>query len=79
MSSMKIERNMSRLDQALRIVVGTTLIYFGPVTKALPNDILSIILLSGVTLLALLSALVGWCPIYQAAGISTKKTTRSGE
>lgn len=62
---------MGRLDQALRIIIGSALIYLGPVSGTLPNDTLSAVLISTIALLAISSALAGWCMIYYAAGIKT--------
>lgn len=64
-------RNMGNLDRAIRAVVGVTLLTLGPVTKFITPDELSGILLGIVGSLALVSALLSYCILYEVTGFGT--------
>jgi hypothetical protein len=68
---MKLIRNMGTLDRIFRTMMGVAFIYFGPVSDLLITDGLSEALLALVGVLALVSALSGYCPVYHMANISS--------
>ena len=68
---MKLQRNMSLLDQIFRTTMGLALIYIGPFSNILTSDTLSAVLLSLVGVLIIISSLIGWCPFYHMAGFNT--------
>jgi Inner membrane protein YgaP-like, transmembrane domain len=60
-----MQHNIGSVDRALRIVVGVALVamvFVGPQT-----------LWGWIGLIPLATALVNWCPLYQALGIRTTK------
>lgn len=68
---MKLIRNMGTIDRIFRTMMGVAFIYFGPVSDLLITDGLSEALLALVGVLALVSALSGYCPVYHMANISS--------
>lgn len=68
---MMLQRNMSLIDMVFRTLMGISLIYFGPFSDLITNDTLSSVLLSTVGIVIIISSLIGWCPFYHFAGIST--------
>ena len=70
---MKKQRNMNRVDQMFRSVMGLVLIYFGLGTDVLTSDILSKVLLVAVGVFTLISGITGHCSIYHIAGFNTYK------
>ncbi len=68
---MKLQRNMGSLDQGFRILMGIALIYIGPFSDIITNDTLSSILLVSVATMIIISSLIGWCPFYYLAGLSS--------
>ena len=68
---MKIKRNMGRLDQMVRIVVGIASIYFGFIDSTLIAEPVIAICLGTFGVLNLLSVVMRHCPLYVMAGIST--------
>lgn len=70
---MKKQRNMNRVDQIFRCVMGLVLIYLGLGTDVLTSDILSKGLLVAVGAFTLFSGVTGHCSIYHIAGFNTYK------
>lgn len=70
---MKKQRNMNRVDQVFRCIMGLTLIYLGPGTDMLTSDMLSKVLLAAVGAFTLFSGVTGHCSIYHIAGFNTYK------
>jgi uncharacterized membrane protein YuzA (DUF378 family) len=70
---MKFKRNMHRLDQLVRIVLGVVLIYVGFINTGLINsDVINWILgLFGIVNIVV--AIASYCPVYSLADISTCK------
>ena len=68
---MNIKRNMGRLDQMVRIVVGLASIYFGFIDSTLIAEPVIAICLGTFGILNLLSVVMRYCPLYVMAGIST--------
>ncbi len=75
---MKLKRNMGLVDQIFRIFMGLGLIYLGPFSDFLTSDELSSILLSAVGVMIIISSLIGWCPFYHFAGLSSYKDKKAG-
>lgn len=68
---MKIKVNMNMLDRSLRIVGSLFLIYLGFFnTGIIANGVINL-LLGSFGVLNLASAVVGFCPIYYLANLST--------
>ncbi|HFD81568.1 MAG TPA: DUF2892 domain-containing protein [Gammaproteobacteria bacterium] len=68
---MKLERNIGRLDQALRIGISAVLIYISLIDTSIIEDPMSSGILAFVGIGNLLVALVRICPLYTVAGINT--------
>lgn len=64
-------RNMHPIDQVLRVLLGIALIYIGFFNAELVTDALLGILLGAFGVMNLLSGIVGFCPVYRVAGLST--------
>ncbi len=73
---MKLKRNMGLVDQVFRIFMGLGLIYLGPFSDFLTNDTLSSVLLSAVGAMIIISSLIGWCPFYHFAGLSSYRENK---
>lgn len=65
--------NEGALDRVIRIIAGIALGYAAWMTW--PATVGVVLLVVGA--IALVTGLVGWCAIYTAFGISTKKTITS--
>jgi uncharacterized membrane protein YuzA (DUF378 family) len=65
--------NMHPIDRALRIVVGVFFILIGFFTRDLISDPLFGMMLGTFGLINVISSVVGVCPVYLMAGISTLK------
>lgn len=68
---MTFHRNMHPIDQVLRIFLGIALIYIGFFNRELVSDALLGNLLGGFGVVNVVSGLVGICPVYAVAGLST--------
>ena len=68
---MKFIRNMSGIDRALRAVLGAVLIYLPFSATPLVADAVIVGLLAIFGLVNLGSAVVGHCPVYRLANLST--------
>ena len=70
-----LKKNMHIIDQAARVLVGVALLYAGFVDRSLiANDLVSWAL-GAFGVLNLVSGLLGSCPVYSAAGLSTRSRT----
>lgn len=69
----KFRPNMSTPDRAIRAVVGVTLWTVGPVLELVTQDELSNILLGIVGTLALVSALLSYCILYDITGFGAAR------
>lgn len=65
--------NMSFLDRAIRLVVGSALIISGPVGFDMYPSFLFGLFCTAFGLANVLSSFVSWCPMYTALGISTSR------
>ena len=74
---MRIERNMHYIDQAIRVILGIALVYYGFFDRSLVSDPLFGTLLGIFGVINLISAGMAMCPVYMLAGISTYKDSKS--
>ena len=67
--------NEGTWDRALRIMLGTVLLYLGlsGTVTGVAGAALSIL-----AVLPLATGLIGWCPLYSLLGISTSRRDRGG-
>ncbi len=72
---MGIKVNMSVMDRGLRILLGLILIYTGFINTQLIGNAIVNYLIGGFGLLNLISAIVGFCPVYSMAHINTRHET----
>jgi len=72
---MTFKMNMCGIDRGLRIALSLALIYIGFIDSQLINNIVINYLVGAFGLLNLISALVGFCPVYFMAHISTYRKT----
>lgn len=72
---MKIKMNMCRMDRSLRVIFSLILMYIGFIETQIINNTLINALTGGFGILNLISALLGFCPIYFLAQISTLRKT----
>ena len=77
METTMLTRNMHRIDQFIRIILGALMIYFGFFDRSLISDELFGMLLGVLGVINLGSAVVGICPVYLIAGINTCKTAKT--
>lgn len=70
---MKKCRNMNSIDQLLRIMVGMLLIFLGFFNRDIISDPLLGMLIGVFGIINFGSGIVGVCPLYFMAGISTLK------
>ena len=68
---MAFKRNLSRLDQVLRIGVGLVLVYMGFVDTSLIGDTYLATAAGVFGVINVLVGIGGNCPLYTVAGIST--------
>ena len=68
---MAFRRNLSRLDQVLRIGVGMLLVYLGFIDTSLIGDTYLAMAAGIFGLVNVVVGLIGNCPVYRLAGIST--------
>lgn len=70
---MKFKRNMNRLDQFFRVVLGTVLIYIGFINTELTNSNIINWILGLFGIVNIVVAIASHCPVYSLADISTCK------
>ena len=70
---MKIRHNMSWLDRIIRVFLSLVFIYIGFFDKSLINEPLLSALVGVLGIFNLLVFMVGFCPMYTLAGISTAR------
>lgn len=66
-------RNMHRVDQMVRIILGLGLVYFGFIDHSIINDRLYGAFLGVFGIMNLIAGVMGICPVYVMAGFSTCK------
>jgi hypothetical protein len=67
------QRNMSTFDRFARAVVGTCLIFLGPMSELVTSDQISTFIMGAVGAIALISALLAYCFLYEMTGFCTLK------
>ena len=65
-------RNLSRLDQVLRIGVGVVLVYMGFIDTSLIGDTYLAVTVGAFGAVNIVVGIGGYCPLYRLAGISTR-------
>ncbi|MEJ5351508.1 MAG: DUF2892 domain-containing protein [Melioribacteraceae bacterium] len=63
-----MKKNIGSTDKIIRIILGLAIIIIGIITQSLWGLI---------GLIPIVTALIGWCPLYLPFGISTCKTEKS--
>lgn len=66
---------MNILDRTIRAVIGSSLLIFGPVTEFITPDELSGVLMGLSGSVALISAFLSYCILYDVAGFDTTKNS----
>jgi hypothetical protein len=69
---MNINTNLSTLDRFIRGIIGFLVLGFAVFNGDYIDEPIIEILMAVFGLLNLVSLLLGWCMVYQIAGISTK-------
>ena len=69
--NISIPKNIGRIDQLIRIGISLNMVYFGFIDLSLIQDEFSATLIGILGTLNLIVALIRFCPLYAAAGIST--------
>ena len=67
----KFKKNMGILDRSLRLLAGSTLLAVGPLTDLVSTDTFSNVILSCMAFVAISSALLSYCVLYQLTGFDT--------
>jgi hypothetical protein len=75
---MKKNCNMHPVDRAVRITLGAILIFIGFFNRDLISDPLFGILVGIFGTINLVASVIGVCPVYLLAGISTLKKVTHG-
>lgn len=57
-----MSNNVGKIDKSLRVIIGLAIITYGIIEQSL---------LGIIGLIPLMSALMGWCPLYSILGISS--------
>ncbi|MDB2330433.1 DUF2892 domain-containing protein [Alteromonas sp.] len=70
---MALQSNLNTIDRVLRGMIGICVTSFALFNGDVIDDIFIEVLLGIFGVLNLISLTSGWCPVYQLAGISTKK------
>lgn len=66
-----MQKNVGGLDRLVRAVIGIALIYYA--LSNLPGSDVWMVPAGIVGFIALLTALLGWCPAYKLFGINSRK------
>lgn len=64
---------MGIIDRVIRLAAGLALLYLGLIDTTLVENVLARIMLTGLGLLNIVSALISNCILYGLAGINTAK------
>ena len=70
-------KNIGRLDQVLRLGISAGAFYFGLIDDQLVKDDLSSYILIGIGVIALVTAVSRFCPLYLVPGINTCSSDES--
>ena len=67
----KIKTNMGTIDRTMRFIAGGTLLFVGPLSNLIPTDTFSNVILSGMAMVAISSATLSYCVLYELTGFDT--------
>lgn len=67
----KLKKNMGALDRGLRFFAGGALLIIGPLADIMPTDTFSNVILSCMAFVALSSAFLSYCVLYELTGFDT--------
>lgn len=67
---MPMSRNMHLVDRLVRIVLGLGLGYICIMDQTILDDVVFNSVLAVLAVINVVSGIVGYCPVYQVAGIS---------
>ena len=67
----KIKTNMGIIDRSIRFITGGALLLVGPLTDLLPTDTFSNVILICMAMVAISSAAVSYCVLYELTGFDT--------
>jgi hypothetical protein len=67
----KIKTNMGTIDRTMRFIAGSTLLLVGPLTNLIPTDTFSNVILSCMAMVAISSAALSYCVLYELTGFDT--------
>ncbi len=70
---MKLQQNVGTMDRGIRIIVGIALLALALVTP-IATPFLYVVWL--VAAIALVTGIVGFCPLYAVIGLSTARSPR---
>lgn len=70
---MNVNKNLGQTDRVFRAGLGLLAIYAGLFQTQIIGDPLLAVLIAGFGVINVISAAIGWCCVYQLAGISTCK------
>jgi len=65
--------NMNIIDRIARAIVGSALIFLGPVSEIVTTDEVSTFILGAVGAIALISSFFSYCILYEMTGFNTLK------
>ena len=68
----KIKTNMGVIDRTMRFIAGGTLLLIGPLTNLVPTDTFSNVILIGMAMIAISSATLSYCVLYDLTGFDTR-------
>ncbi|HQU14679.1 MAG: hypothetical protein B7Z66_15755 [Chromatiales bacterium 21-64-14] len=71
---LRIQQNIGRLDQAIRLVVSSAMVYYGFLNRSLIPDHFSGMVVGVLGSLNVVVAVVRCCPLYTVTGINTCRT-----
>jgi len=66
-----MKKNISRLDQLLRLGISLVLIYIGFIDRSIIDDTLSSNILGIIGVINMIVAVARYCPLYVVADINT--------
>ncbi len=66
-----MQKNMGGIDRIIRIVIAIAL--FAHIANTGDMEYLQMMLEAGGGMILLITALIGWCPIYKLLGINSSK------
>ena len=71
-----LQKNMGRVDQVIRLIIGLTFIYLGFINQSIIGDQLYAIMIGIFGIINVGSAFLRFCPFYMLAGLSTNRKAK---